>query len=223
MKDGDGELEIVDGEVLGFDGAESVSKLLGGKPLRFHSAHVTFSLDGKTIYIIPGSRVSAPKGDTAYKYVMIDGNVTTDQSINLSCIGNVNIRALNSFVAGIQGVLSTAFENGKTRTSEELLQNFLGSAITGFTKNEFRDVSLKVSGEPGNILFSDVSIASPVKADTMPAILSESSGTRGKEDERIQIKVEFPVGPGGSSPSESVGGQVGGQLLDQVLKGLIFD
>ncbi|MDR1650948.1 MAG: hypothetical protein LBR87_04110, partial [Synergistaceae bacterium] len=134
-----------------------------------------------------------------------------------------NIRALNALAAGIQGVLSAAFEGGGTGSSEELLHNFLGNTITGFAKSEFRDVSLKVSGHPGDIKFSDVKIASPVRADSIPAALNEPSGSKEKDEERIQLKLEFPVGPGGNDHTQNIGGQVGGQLIDQVLKGLIFD
>jgi translocation and assembly module TamB len=221
MQDGNGKLEILNGEVSGFDGAKAVSKMIGGKPLRFSSALFTFSLDGHTIYIIPGSRVSAPQGDPVYKYVTLDGSVTTEQKVDLSCMGNINIRALNALVAGIQGVLAATVESGGSADSDELLKNFLGNTITGFSKNEFRDVSLNISGKPGDMKFSNVKIASPVRMDTMPSALKNPEGY--KEDKGIKLKIEIPVGPGGSGRSDSVGGQIGGQLLDQLIKGLIFD
>jgi hypothetical protein len=219
MQDGNGSIEVLDGEISGFDGAKAVSKLVRGKPLRFRSALFSFNIDGKTIYLLPGSRVSAPGEDPIFKYVMVDGSVALDNHINLSCVGNVNIRALNAFAAGMQGMLSAAIDGG---TTNDMLQNFLGSAITGFSRNEFRDVSLKVSGIPGDIKFSDVTVANPVKFDAMPAGLAEPEGAREKDAERINIKLEFPVGPGGNSRSDdSIGGQVGGQVLEQALKGLL--
>ena len=220
MQDGGGKLEVLNGEVSGFDGAKAVSKMIGGKPLRFSSAMFTFSLDGHTIYIIPGSRVSAPQGDPVYKYVTLDGSVTAEQKVELSCMGNVNIRALNALVAGIQGVLAATVESGGSTNSDELLKNFLGNTITGFSKNEFRDVSLNISGKPGDMKFSNVKIASPVRMDAMPSALKNPEGY--KEDKGLKLKIEIPVGPGGGR-SESVGGQIGGQLLDQLIKGLIFD
>jgi uncharacterized protein involved in outer membrane biogenesis len=224
MQDGDGNLEILDGEIFGFEGTKSLSKMIGGKNLRFRSANFSFSVDGKTIYILPGSRVSAPREDPVYKYIMLDGSVTTEQEVNLSCIGNVNIRALNALAAGIQGVMSAAVESGGIEDSEALLQNFLGNTITGFARNEFRDVSLKVSGHPGKIAFSNVNIAAPIKANTIPEALREPEGSKEKIDDKMQIKIEFPVGPGGEGhSSRNIGGQVGGQVLDQILKGLIFD
>jgi hypothetical protein len=223
MKDGNGELEVLNGEIVGFEATEALSKLSGGKPLRFQSAHFTFSVDGKTVYIIPGSRISAPKEDHVYKYAMLDGNFTTDKKFDIAIVGNVNIRALNALTAGIQGVLTSTFESGRIGETKDLLQNFLGNTITGFSKNEFRDISMRVQGQPGDIVFSDVKIASSVKMDTIPDALKNSGIHKEDSAEKIQIKVEIPVGPGADNSSESVGGQVGGQLLDQMLKGLVFD
>jgi hypothetical protein len=224
MLDGDGNLEITDGEISGFSGAESVSKIIGGKPLRFRSANFSFKLDGKTIYILPGSRVSAPREDPVYKYVMMDGNITTEQDIDLSCIGNINIRALNALVAGVQGVLSATIESGGIGDSETLLQNFLGNTIKGFARDEFRDVSMKVSGTSDHTIFSDVKILSPVKADTIPAALAAPENNKEKKEGNFHLTLEFPVGPGGEShSSQNIGGQVSGQLIDQIFKGLVFD
>lgn len=220
MQDGSGNIEITDGEISGFEGAKAVSKLVRGKPLRFRSASFSFSIDGKTVYILPGSRVSAPSGDPIFKYVMADGSVTMEGETRMSCVGNVNIRALNAFAAGLQGALTSAMEGGAT--TDDLLQNFLGSAITGFSRNEFRDVSLKVAGKPGEMKFSNVTVANPVRRDTMPEGLAEPEGAREKDMERVNIRIEFPVGPGGKGSSgDDIGGQVGGQVLDQAIKGLL--
>jgi translocation and assembly module TamB len=222
MQDGNGKLEVLDGEVIGFEGTQALSKALGGKPLRFHSAHFSFTVDGKTVNIIPGSRISAPKGDPAYKYVTLDGSVTTEQEVDLSCMGNVNIRALNAFAAGIQGVLTATVESGGVGDSSELLRNFLGNTISGYSRNEFRDVSLRVSGKPGDMKFSNIAVTAPIKMDTMPSALKNPDGYKG--DEGFKVKVEIPVGPGGEGHSSpNIGGQIGGQLLDQLLKGIVFD
>ena len=220
MQDGSGSLEIVNGEVLGFSGAAAVSRLIGGRPLRFQSALFSFSIDGRTLYLLPGSRVSAPSEDPVFKYVMVDGGIgISDKEINLSCVGNVNIRALNSFVSGIQGLMSAAMAD--TADTDALLQTFLGNAVSGFSKNEFRDVSLTVKGTPGSLRFENAVIATPTKYDATPERLSEPAGSKEKEMERIQIRLEFPVGPGGERKTDGVGEQVGGQVLEQALKGII--
>ena len=222
MQDGNGNLEILDGEVSGFEGAKAVSNMVGGRPLMFRSAHFTFTLDGHTIYILPGSRITAPLEAPVYKYITLDGSITTQQEIDLSCMGNVNIRALNAMIAGFQGVLTTTVESGELGDTGDLLRNFLGNTITGFSRNEFRDVNLHIAGKPGDIKFSDITVQPPVRVDSLPPALRNPDGYT--EDRGIRLKVEIPVGPGGEGSGNSgVTDQLGSQILDQLIKGLIFD
>ncbi|MDR3332712.1 MAG: hypothetical protein LBT08_08785 [Synergistaceae bacterium] len=224
MQDGSGSLEITNGDVSGFPGVAAVSKVIGGRPLRFQSATIPFSIDGKTLYLLPGSRVQAPSEDPIFRYIMADGSIGLDDlEILLSCVGNVNIRALNAFAAGVQGVLSAAMADNNIST-ETILQNFLGGAITGFSKNEFKDLSFVVSGAPGDIAFNNVEITTPPKLEMMPAGLTESDNDKDKDREKgeIKIKLEFPTGPGGKKRSDNVGGQVGGQVIEQAIKNGIF-
>jgi hypothetical protein len=224
MQDGNGTLEVYDGEISGFEGTRKISEMFGGRPLRYHSGHFPFSLDGKTVNIIPGSRITAPKEDQIYKYVMFDGSVTTDLEMDLNCDGNINLRALNALVSGLRGVLSTAVERGEFGDSRALLKDFLGNAITGYSTDEFRGVSLKVKGKPGELTFSDITIASPVKMDTLPDALKNKGGSGVKDDAGVKLTVEIPVGPGGDGNSSgNVGKQISGQLLDQLIKGLVFE
>jgi hypothetical protein len=217
MQNAEGSLEIKNGEVVGFKGAEAVSKLLGGRPLRFSKLLTSFTVDGKTIYILPGSRVAAPKGDPAFNYVMADGSVGMEKmKLDLLCVGYVYIRALNSFVGGVQGLVSSAMDEG---TSGLTLENFIGGAIKGLAKDEFRDVSLTVRGSSQDISIEGVKIAEPPKIDLSPE-LNEAERRREKEDERIRLNLEFPVGPGGEGRSGGLGSQVGGQVLQNALNGL---
>ena len=218
MQDGTGILEIFDGEVTGFEGAKEVSKVVGDKPLRFRSAHFTFTLDGHTIYIIPSSRISAPQEDPVYRYVTLDGSVTTRMEIDLSCMGNVNIRALNALITGLQGVLTATIEGD----TGDLLRNFLGNTLTGASRNEFRDVSLRIAGKPGEMNFSDVVVQTPARIDPLPSALRNPDGYR--EERGVKLKVEIPVGPGGEGSHQGgVSDQLSDQILDQLIKGLIFD
>ena len=82
-----------------------------------------------------------------------------------------------------------------------------------------------VEGAPGDIHFKDVAIANPVKLDTMPEGLSLSDKDRDREREKDDIKItrEFPAGPGGKKRgSDNVGGQVGGQVIEQAIRKGIF-
>ena len=60
--------------------------------------------------------------------------------------------------------------------------------------------------------------------DTLPDVLKKK-GTNGiKEEAGVKITVEIPVGPGEvDNSSGNVGRQVGGQILDQLIKGLVFE
>jgi hypothetical protein len=214
---GDGSIEIKNGEVSGFSGAEAVSKLLGGKPLRFNSLSASFTVDGKTLYLLPGSRIAAPKGDPVFNYIMADGSISMEKNIDLFCVGNVNIRALNSFVGGVRGLVSSAIEEG---TSGLTLHNFLGGAITGLAKDEFRDVSLSIKASSSDISIENVVISEPPKNDLSP-VLNEAERRREKNDETLRLNLEFPVGPGGEGRKEGIGSQVGGQVLQQALNGLL--
>ncbi|MDR3321200.1 MAG: AsmA-like C-terminal region-containing protein [Synergistaceae bacterium] len=216
MQMAEGSLEIKNGEVTGFKGTAAVSKLLGGRPLRFSKLLASFTVDGKTIYLLPGSRVQAPKGDPVFSYIMADGSVSMENDVDLYCVGNVNIRALNSFVGGVNGLISSAIEDG---TAGLTFENFLGGAIRGFSKNEFRDVSLAVKGASDDIYIQNIKIAAPPKTDLEPE-LNEAERRREKEDEQIRLKVEFPVGPGEKKRGGDIGGQVGGQMLEQALGGI---
>jgi hypothetical protein len=218
LQDGGGSFEVRNGEISGFPGTEAVSNIIGGRPLRFSSAYFSFSIDGKTLYILPGSRVSSPSEDPAFKYVMVDGNVGIEEKrIDLSCIGNVNVRALNSFIGGLQSLVNAAMDDAGNR--DALFHNFLGGALSGFSRNEFRDVSLIVRGTPDNLSFSNIEIAQPLTYDTRPEILNQTANTRESGENHFRLKVEIPVGPGGGHGS-SVGSQVGGQVFEQAIKGL---
>ena len=221
MQDANGRLEVSDGEISGFEGTEAVSDMVGGHPLRFRAGHFTFTMDGHTIYIMPGSRISAPPEDSVYRYITLDGSVTTQQEVDMSFMGNINIRALNALIAGLQGVLITTVEAGGIGDSGDMVRNFLGDAITGFSRNEFRDVSLRATGKPGDMTFSDVTVHSAPRMDALPSALSNPDGY--SEDRGVKLRVEVPVGPGGGdSANGSVGDQLSNQILDQLIRGLIF-
>jgi|GEM_PF-6996139 len=219
MQDAEGSFEVTNGEISGFRGAAAVSKIIGGRPLRFKSALGSFNIDGKTLYLLPGSRVAAPKGDPVFKYIMIDGSLAmADKSVALACVGNVNVRALNTFAGAVQGLMTAAIDNKET-----LLQDFLGGAISGLSRNEFRDVSLRVKGAPGSMRFENVVVSRPQKVDLMPEGLADPTNSKEKDPEKIRINLEFPVGPGssGSGQNGDAAGQVGGQVLEQAIKGIL--
>lgn len=219
LLDGGGILDISDGTVSGFKGAEAISKIAGGKPISFSKVHIPFMIDGETFNFLPGARASAPHGDPIFKYLTVDGSITLeDMRLNLSCLGNINLRALNSLIGGLHGVVNAAMSG--TGDKNELLSTFLGGAITGFSKNQFRDVSMTIKGTSDDLRFDDLAIAQPMTYETMPDVLTQNNDNMKEKEKNFSVKVEFPVGPGSKEDSD-VGGQVGGQVLEQTLKNLI--
>jgi translocation and assembly module TamB len=218
LQDGGGSLEIKNGSIKDFSWMSAMSKVIGDRPIRFDRFFAPFTLDGHNVYLLPGTRVSAPKGDAVFNYLMANGSFSLDRDVNLECMGNVNIRALNGFAGGLQGLASGMIDSG---TSGLTMQNFLGGAITGLVKDEFRDVSLSIKGNSEDIGVQNISITQKTKIDFTP-ILNEDEKRREKEDDQIKINVEFSVGPGEAERGNGIGGQIGGQILERVLKGLVF-
>ncbi|GHV51704.1 hypothetical protein FACS1894216_06380 [Synergistales bacterium] len=218
LQDGGGSLTIKNGSIKGFSWMSSMSKIIGDRPIRFDRFFAPFTLDGHTVYLLPGTRVSAPKSDAVFNYVMANGSFSLDRDVNLECMGHVNIRALNGFVGGLSGLASGMIDSG---TSGLTVQNFLGGAITGLVRDEFRDVTLNIKGNSEDIGVQNIAITQKTKIDFTP-VLNEDEKRREKEDDQIKINVEFPVGPGEAERGNGVGGQIGSQILEKVLKGLVF-
>lgn len=221
MQDGGGQFSLTDGEIKGFAGMEMLQGITGGNPIRFNSVQGTFTVDGRTLYLLPGSRATAPKGDRVFRYVMVDGSVNHDAELNFNCLGNVNIRALNTFVGGLSGVLSgvgSDLSTGLDTTS--LMTNFLGGAVSGIAKDEFRDVSFVMKGRPGNMKFSELHVASPPKRGTFvpPGTEEEKQRKSSKSSTEIKIRIDIPVGPKGEYEGDS---EVKQQFLEQILKNAI--
>lgn len=218
LLDGGGRVQITDGEISGFAAARSLSKITGGRPIRFSSVVAPFYIDGKTLYLLPGTSASAQKDDPVFRYLTLDGSFgIDDKMIDISFLGNVNLRALNFIIGGLQGIVNAI----TGASSGELLQNFLGGALTSFSRNEFRDVSFNVKGVIDNIEIDDVLVAEPLTVDNRPEILTQKGDSTKDDDERnFKFTLEFPVGPGVGRKNDAAG-QISGQFFEQLLKGMI--
>lgn len=215
MIDSTGSFEIRDGEIRGFPAMQSLSRVTGSESIPFRNVNVPFQLDTKTLYILPGARATSHPNDRLFKYITVDGSVSLeDMSFSLSCLGSVNIRALNLLVGGLQGILSVAQGNG----SASFLENFLGGAVTGLAKSEFRDVSLAIEGDPSDVGVNKIEISEPKKVDTRPEILTRTQDDSDPE-RRFRLSLEISTGPG-ASKRESIGGQINSQFLEQLIGSL---
>lgn len=220
LLDGGGKLSITDGEVSGFPGVDTVSKAMNNRPLLFKSLVSTFTIDGKNLYILPGSRVTAPADHDAYRYLLADGSANLESGIDLTFIGNINIRALNIFLSAVQGVLSSTLSvAGDTKA---IVSDLLGGIVKGYSSREFRDVHFVTRGKPGQFYFGDFKIAPNAKQTFRPEDLDDPIHTKRIKEQKFMLNIEFPVG---SAPSrrkrESLKDQVAGQVLLQALQGIL--
>lgn len=220
LLDGSGTLSITDGEVTGFPGVDTLSKAMGNRPLLFKSVISTFTVDGKNLYILPGSRVSAPPDHEAYRYLLADGSANLETGIDLTLIGNVNVRALNIFLSAMQGIITsgtTAVTDTKT-----IISGLLGNVVKGYSSKEFRDVQFTVRGKPGQFYFGGFAIAPNLKQNFRPDALNDPKNSNQIREQKFMLNIEIPVGSSSDKrKSESVKDQVKGQVLLQAIQGLL--
>ena len=217
-----------DGEIKSFDAVEAAKKYTGGKPLRFASIKCTFTYDGGSITILPGSQAAAPKGDSVYRYVMLDGIITHERNISMFAMGKVNIRALNALLGALQGVINAGmdFTSSGKLNSGELLQNFLGGVLSGFAKSDFRFVTMNIGGTEDSLYFTNIKVDKNVKnssaSDAIPKSSSDPDEKDFLNDTTFRLKFEIPVGPGTQTNPDEVKGQVVEQTLENLFKNIDF-
>jgi hypothetical protein len=212
LNDGEGYLRITDGEISGSTSASAVAAVTGNKPIRFRSLLGSYNIDGKTLYLLPGSRIAATPGQPAFKFLMADGSLgLASGSLDLSCYGNVNIRALNAYVGAVQGLIGSAMD------TQSLLKNFLGGLVKGFAKKDFRDVSFNLKGSLGKPTLTDLKIERSILKETSP-IPAEASDSKNVDNTDFRIQIRIPVGPGaGNGDSPGISDQIMEQTINQIL------
>lgn len=209
---GSGQLAAKEGAVSGFEAIKSVS---GSGTIPFSSVLASFNMDGRSIFLLPGSRMSAPVGDDVYRYLSASGSVGWgDSPLDLKCLGDINVRALNAFIGAMQGFLLV---DGNPLTDPQFLQRFLSGLVGGIAGRDFRETTFNLKGTWDSPEMTDLKVSS---AGAPPAILPSSNGARAREDNVIKITIEIPTGEGKSTlaaPEE----QVKKQLLEQLMKSII--
>lgn len=220
LLDGTGRLSITDGEVTGFPGVDTLSKAMGNKLLLFKSVISTFTVDGKNLYILPGSRVTAPPDHEAYRYLLADGSANLETGLDLNLIGNVNVRALNIFLSAVQGVISSG--TAAAVDTKTIISGLLGNVIKGYSSKEFRDVQFTVRGKPGQFYFGDFAIAPSLKQNFRPDALNDPANLNTIKEQKFMLNIEIPVGYSSDKrKGESVKDQVKGQVLLQAIQGIL--
>lgn len=222
-----GVLFLRDGEVSGFEAVEASKKYTKGKPLLFKTLQSSFTLDEGYLTILPGSQAVAPPDDQVYRYVMLDGLISNKKEMSLFAMGKVNIRALNALLGALQGIINVGMDYTGELDTSALLQNFLGGILSGFTRTDFRFVTMNINGITRSPEFSNVKVDKSEHMTSTRNIIPKSASDPNEKDYSardtvFRLKFEIPVGPGISYSHEDFEQQIIEQTLGNILQGISF-
>lgn len=225
--DAAGVLFLRNGEISGFEAVEASKKYTKGKPLLFKTLQSAFTIDEGYLTILPGSQAVAPPGDQVYRYVMLDGLVNNKKEMSLFAMGKVNIRALNALLGALQGIINVGMEYTGELDKSALLQNFLGGVLSGFTRTDFRFVTMNINGTMESPQFNNVRVDKSEQMTSPRNLIPKSASDPNEKDYSardtvFRLKFEIPVGPGVSYPQDSFQGQIIEQTLGNILQGIDF-
>ncbi len=216
MTSGEGNIRVREGAFSGFPQLGPLLAKSKKPELEFASLQVYFSVDGRTLYFVPGSRLTAPPGHTIYRYFAADGFLPfTGKPININCHTEVNAPAINAFLGAFAGFLETVFLADDitqlTNITKAVEDALLGGIFGSFNKTDFREISFSLKGTMEEPELADLSIATKQKA-----FFLDPQG-KGKGDSDFQLSFSFPTGEGKKN-SDDVSEQFKEQLLEQAIK-----
>ena len=208
---GSGQLSARNGKLSGFQSLKSVSSR---GEVNFSSVLASFNVDGRNIFLLPGSRVSAPVGDEVYRYFSASGSIGWNNSpLDLKCLGDINVRALNAFLGALQGFISV---DGNPLTDPLFLQRFLSGLLGGYSSRDFQETTFNLKGTWEHPLISDLKV--PGKASSV--VIPDGSGPVKKNEPEIKITVEIPTGEG-KDTSPGTEEQMKKQILENLMRTII--
>lgn len=210
LLDGQGSLSIVDGQVEGFSALSKV-----GGPLPYRSLNINYVIDGRTLYLLPGSRAAAPSGNSLYRYLSFDGSLTPGKEIDLNGYGELNLQSFGALIGAISKLAAA-------ETPQGLAQGFLSGLLGGVTGRDFREISFALAGDWEAPVLKDVKVhQAPARATPIP------EGARDPKDrgdgKQFSFRLEFPTGEGAEKADSEMGSQITQQILDQILLQLLGD
>lgn len=218
-----GVVRLFDGGLSKFSAVEAAQKFTRGNPIRFQTAQATFNYAGGFLTILPGSQAVAPKNDPVYRYMMLDGTVDENGVLGLFAMGKANIQALNALLGALQGLMDLGIDFNEPLDKAELLQGIIGGALTGFSRNDFRFVTMGIHGTYDAPRFDNIRVQgkSQNASEAIPRTPSDpkddafSSGNK-----TFKFRFEIPVGPG-TAPGGGLDDQARGQILKNALESLL--
>jgi translocation and assembly module TamB len=214
LMDGSGSLRVKDGAVEGFEALKSLIPITGSPSIRYSTVNANFNIDGKSVFLLPGTRANAVPGDRFYRYLSVDGSIGEGGNLDLKSYGEINIRGLNLLLGGLEGLLSS---DGSWSTAT--LQQFLGGILGGAARRDFQAVSFNLKGPWRKPTIGDLKVIQHPKESPIPTSPSDPSGKEDRDDFRITITI--PTGEGGSKSSGDAGSQIKDQLLEQVIRQIL--
>ncbi|HPI97378.1 MAG TPA: hypothetical protein PLV56_01445, partial [Synergistales bacterium] len=204
---GNGSLSVGKGSLSGLDVIRDISK--DGR-IPYRSIDAVFSIDGRNIYLMPGSRISAPPDSGIYKYLSVSGNVGGSQTLmDLKGSGNVNVQALGAFLGAIKGVIA----GGNGGGNQVIMQDLLSGLVNSYTSRDFRRLAFEVRGTWQVPEVHNLEILAEENLTPIPG----SDGEEEFNPEDIRFEVKFPTGEG-TDTSSSAGEQFKKQVMDNLLK-----
>lgn len=218
-----GVVRLFDGGLSKFSAVEAAQKFTRGNPIRFQTAQATFNYSGGFLTILPGSQAVAPKNDPVYRYMMLDGTVDENGVLALFAMGKANIQALNALLGALQGLMDLGIDFNEPLDKAELLQGIIGGALTGFSRNDFRFVTMGIHGTYDAPRFDNIRVQGKSQnvSEAIPRTPSDpkddafSSGNK-----TFKFRFEIPVGPG-AAPGGGLDDQARGQILKNALDSLL--
>ncbi len=227
-----GTISASDGEISGFAFLEKAKKFTKNKPLRFKKAQTAFRYDNEMLIFLPGTQAVAPDGDTIYRMVMADGYITRKGDMSVTCFGKFNIRALNSLLGGVSGLVDmsrTITTQGINNVdAKEVAQRVLGGVLGGATRSSFRFVTLALGGNISQPKLTKLLVESDARrknrGNSIPTLHSDPTEKQLKIDGDWTLKLHFeiPVGYGKNSEAADIKGQIMQDTLKSLISNITF-
>ncbi|PIE55272.1 MAG: hypothetical protein CSA35_02225 [Dethiosulfovibrio peptidovorans] len=190
---GVGTADLGGGQMIGFPLADVAASLYGAQGIRYRSAHSAFRVIDSALILDKGTLVTAHDGDPIYHQMTATGSIGPEKKLNLACTGEVNMKLLQALVgAGVGGVLG-----GGVGTLAAVVGGALGGAQQGFSKDDFRDISLRVVGTTESPSVKDLKIGPsklpesqevPEAKPAIPGVISTGTPQQVKEQIKEQAK-----------------------------------
>jgi translocation and assembly module TamB len=211
LMNGNGDLNLEKGVIKGLEGLKKMSKT---DRITYKNIDAVFNINGRKIYLMPGSRLSASREDPNFRYLSASGALGSEKHpMNLKCSGVLNIQALGVLLGAMKGLVSEGV-NG-----EALLQNFLSGILGGYTGNDFREATFEVRGTWNDPELHNLDVTSFGATNFIP---QDSKNGIQQDTDEIKFEVKFPTGEGEDS-SSSAGNQFKKQFMDNLLNQIFED